>query len=786
MISSPKRADTASTLADSATTPWSGLPVSGAAVDAPDDCPAIGARVGEFELLSELGRGGMGVVYLARQHEPVERDVALKLIQGRIRTAPARAMFRIEAQALARMEHPAIARVYSAGRTDQGHPWFAMERIDGSTLGEYLHRQQPTQGALLRLFIQICQGVHHAHQKGVIHRDLKLGNIMITLIDGHAQPKIIDFGLALPVTGHRRHQPDRSGTRDYMSPEQRSGHESIDIRTDVYALGVILLKLLAPQRFFELRDVAARAQGLPLLLEAAVRAPVPGAAPDPQLDCLRTIPAELRWVLRKALSTGRDERYGSAYQLGEDLQRYLDRRPLHAVPDRRSYRLRKFVQRHRPAVVASVLALLFLCVGAILATQNYLRAEAALKSSRVEADKASRVADFLADLLGGVAPEVARGMDTRLLKLLLDDAARRAETELASEPEVRASVAAAMARTYALISEYAAAGALGERALAALPDGPPSDFALRLAANLATWRIDDGAGASGLKDLQAAVDQLRQLRPASHPDVLAARSALAWYRTWFSADVQSSYEELRELVAAMRQHLGAEDSLSLLAQHRLGILATDTGRLDEALDLFEQLVAVRRKVAGDAHPDTLMALNSLAILHLQAHRYGAGAELLKALLPRAEKVFGPDHESTLSVVGNLAGALRQSGAVVESGAHYRRAWEGMRAKFGPDDRRTLMFQSNLGNFLWQTGALSEAAAMQEPATTKLVEQLGDQHPMSAEVMFSYGRTLLAQGQRDAAIRLLEQAAAIRGKLLPADSAERLEVEQLLEGARLQR
>lgn len=760
--------------------------MSGVPVDGCDDGPVIGARIGEFELVSELGRGGMGVVYLARQHEPVEREVALKLIQGRIRTAPARAMFRIEAQALARMEHPAIARVYSAGRTDQGHPWFAMERIVGSTLGEYVHRQQPAAEVLLRLFIQICLGVHHAHQKGVIHRDLKLGNIMITVIDGQAQPKIIDFGLALPVTGNRRHQADRSGTRDYMSPEQRSGQESIDIRTDVYALGVILLKLLAPQRFFELREAARRAQGLPLLLEAAVHPAAPGAAPEPQIDCLRSIPMELRWVLRKALSTGRDERYGSAHQLGEDLQRYLDRRPLGAVPDRRGYRLRKFVQRHRPAVLASTIALLFLCVGAVVATQNYLRAEAALKVSRVETAKASRIADFLSELLGGVAPEVARGMDTRLLKLLLDDAARRAETELATEPEVRASVDAAMARTYALISEYSAASALGERAMAALPDGPPGDFKLRLAANLATWRIDGGAAESGLTDLQAAVERLRQLRPAEHPDVLAARSALTWYRMWSGADVQSSYDELKELLPAMRQHLGPEDSLSLLAQHRLGILAIDTGRLDEARGLFEDLVAVRRNVAGDAHPDTLMALNSLAILHLQAHRYDTGAELLKALLPLAEKVFGPDHESTLSVVGNLGGALRQSGAVVESGTYYRRAWDGMRAKFGPNDRRTLMFQSNLGNYLWQTGALTEAAALQEPATTQLVNQLGDQHPMSAEVMFSYGRTLLSLGRRDAAISLLEQAAAIRGKLLPQDSAERIEVEQLLEQARAKR
>jgi serine/threonine protein kinase len=192
----------------------------------------------------------MGTVYLAEQLEPLQRSVALKLIRGQVKGGMAEAYFQVERQALARMDHPAIAKVYDAGTTPQGHPYFAMEWVDGASLAAYCTQHALREKDLLALFMRICLGVHHAHQKGVIHRDLKPSNVLVAEVDGQPMPKIIDFGIAIGATrnsGDGLALMERAGTRGYMSPEQMQGRmREIDIRSDVYALGVMLLELLAP------------------------------------------------------------------------------------------------------------------------------------------------------------------------------------------------------------------------------------------------------------------------------------------------------------------------------------------------------------------------------------------------------------------------------------------------------------------------------------------------------------------------------------------------------------
>ena len=216
---------------------------------------APGQRVGPYRITRLLGEGGMGAVYLAEQLEPIERPVALKLIRGQVRGGLTEAYFLVERQALARMDHPGIAKVYDAGTTPQGHPFFAMEWIDGPSLAAYCSARSLSLRDKLTLFTRICMGVQHAHQKGVIHRDLKPSNVLIADVDGAPTPKIIDFGIAIGAsrgTGGEATLMQRAGTRGYMSPEQLQGKVSeIDIRSDVYALGVMLLELLAPASLFD-------------------------------------------------------------------------------------------------------------------------------------------------------------------------------------------------------------------------------------------------------------------------------------------------------------------------------------------------------------------------------------------------------------------------------------------------------------------------------------------------------------------------------------------------------
>src|SRR5699024_661074 len=210
-------------------------------------------RIGPYRLLRELGRGGMGTVYLAEQLEPVQRNVALKLLCARRAGGTRGAMFEVERQMLARMHHPAIAQVFDAGTADDGRPWFAMEWVRGEPIVEHVERHGLSMQQRLELFVRVCGGVQHAHQQGVIHRDIKPGNVLVDRVDGASMPRIIDFGVAAGIIEQagrsRLDTTDRAGTRGYMSPEMLTGPAAeVDTRTDVYSLGVLLFELLTRQR----------------------------------------------------------------------------------------------------------------------------------------------------------------------------------------------------------------------------------------------------------------------------------------------------------------------------------------------------------------------------------------------------------------------------------------------------------------------------------------------------------------------------------------------------------
>jgi eukaryotic-like serine/threonine-protein kinase len=344
----------------------------------PSATPAGGERIAGYRLLRVLGEGGMGVVYLAEQTEPVRREVALKVLKPGMDTKQVVARFEAERQALAVMEHPGIARVFDAGVTEAGRPYFVMERVDGVTITEYCDAQRLDVRARVRLFAQVCRAVQHAHQKGVIHRDLKPSNVLVTVSDQEPVCKVIDFGIARAVEqtaaeATRLTQLGLSpGTPAYMSPEQVQGGWDIDTRSDIYSLGVLLYELLAGVLPFD--DTAY--VGWALYAQHLTRdAPVPGArlagleaAEQGRIAAARrTDPATLRrslrgdldWIVMRALEKDRDRRYETANGFALDLERYLASEPVAAGPPGAAYRARKFVRRHRTVVAfAAVLAVL--------------------------------------------------------------------------------------------------------------------------------------------------------------------------------------------------------------------------------------------------------------------------------------------------------------------------------------------------------------------------------------------------------------------------------------------
>ena len=372
-------------------------------------------RIGPYRLIQMLGVGGMGEVWRAEQTEPLHRVVALKLIKAGMDTKAVVARFDSERQALALMEHPNIAKVFDAGATPAGRPYFVMEYVHGLAITDYCDKHRLTIKERLGLFMQVCEGVQHAHQKAIIHRDLKPSNVLVEEVDNKPVPKIIDFGLA-KATGQRLTEMTMFteadailGTPDYMSPEQADSNErNIDTRTDVYSLGVILYELLVGALPFGSQEL--RAAGREAMLQKICQQEPP--RPSTKLRSLgesakdaarkrreepesleRHLRGELDWITIKALEKDRTRRYGSPSDLAADIQRHLQDQPVLAGPPSASYRASKFIRRHTAGLAAVALLALSL-IGGMAAT---LREAHIARAQRARAEENLRLASKAVD-----------------------------------------------------------------------------------------------------------------------------------------------------------------------------------------------------------------------------------------------------------------------------------------------------------------------------------------------------------------------------------------------------
>ena len=391
---------------------------------------AGGAAAGQIRALPPAAiarRRGHGRGLAGGAEKPIQRTVALKLIKAGMDTKAVVARFESERQALALMDHPNIARVFEAGSTAEGRPYFVMEYVPGLPLTEYCDKHRMTLKERVELFVQVCDGVQHAHQKAIIHRDLKPSNVLVLEQDNKAIPKIIDFGLA-KATGRRLTDNTMFtelgvmlGTPEYMSPEQADQREqNIDTRTDVYSLGVILYQLLVGVLPFE--EKALRAAGLEEILRVIreqeppkpstrIRSLGPASAASaekrqelPQ-SFVRHLQGELDWVTMKALEKDRVRRYGSPAELSADIGHYLRNEPVLAHPPSAAYRASKFVRRHRWAVAAAVSAVVLLITFAAVSAVQARRIAAERDRASRQAEAAQRVANFMKGMFKNSRPK---------------------------------------------------------------------------------------------------------------------------------------------------------------------------------------------------------------------------------------------------------------------------------------------------------------------------------------------------------------------------------------------
>lgn len=502
------------------------VPSEGATSATPGLMP--GGRVGPYRLLSLLGEGGFGMVWLAERRHPIVQRVAMKVIKPGMDSRAVIARFEQERQALAVMDHPNVARVYDAGTTDAAsgsRPYFVMEYVKGEPINRFCDRSRLTIRQRLELFIPVCEAVQHAHHKGIIHRDLKPGNMLVVQTepgDGSQStgaraagiPKVIDFGISKAISHLMTdktiytEQGQVLGTPEYMSPEQADlGAVDVDTRADVYSLGVVLYELLAGVLPFPPEEIRSRgfAEIQRLIRETPAPRPStrlagPGTGVHAAAEARRTTPEELRqtlrneleWIPMRALRKDRTERYSTPADLAQDIRNYLDGRPLIAGPESGLYRFRKFVARRRAPVFAGAIVFLAL-IGGTIGTSIGMRwalheraearsaaerereaaakaheAEELAKGARAEAERRRQQADrtvaFLTRVLSGADPEHARGREITVREVL-DDAASRLDAELSDQPEVALEVHTVIAGAYANLRQYRLSERHLERAL---------------------------------------------------------------------------------------------------------------------------------------------------------------------------------------------------------------------------------------------------------------------------------------------------------------------------------
>jgi serine/threonine protein kinase len=631
--------------------------------------------IGRYRLLSLLGEGGMGTVYLAEQREPVRRIVALKLMRSALAGSAATARFSAERQALARLSHPNVAAMYDAAATDAGFPFFVMERVEGEPLIRYCDRERLTIRDRVGLLIDVCNGVQHAHQKGIIHRDLKPSNVLVASVEGHATPKIIDFGIAKAID-----QPLTDGTAivtgigiigtpAYMSPEALSG-DDVDTRTDVYSLGVILYELIAgvrPHRVDDLplaaviKSVSEQDAPLPRALyrtqSDTARRKIAGARALDERALVSLLASDLGWIARKATAREREERYGSAADLAADLARFLNDEPVTATPPTLPYRARKFMRRHRGAVAAAALLLLAIIGGIAGTTVGMLRAQRA----RAEAQAVSK---FLTDLLESASPWQRRNETT--VRELLGEAAQKIGHELRDQPAARAELLSTIGSSEFHLGHLESAERLFREALrldvalhghdsqpvaATLNDLglvlkhqnrlPPAEAMLRESVRMRERVLgrDHPSYARGLFDLATVLDMRGKTAEAE----TAYREALARRETLLAAGVP-----------------GVDVDTVAITLNGLGVHLSKNGKPAEAETLIRRSLAMRRRAGSIGYAYALSTLDFGKVV-AQQQRWAEAEALDRQGLASLSTFVERDDGRIVAATAQLQDVLRAEG-----------------------------------------------------------------------------------------------------------------------------
>ncbi len=786
--------------------------------------PFLGIRLGPWRVLDVLGQGGMGTVYLAERDDGrYTQRVALKLV--RVAAHPrASTRFSTETAILARLSHPHIASLIDAGHTPEGSAYLVMEYVDGTPLTTYADAHRLTVDERLRLFRVVCDATQHAHRAFIVHRDLKPANILVSRA---GQVKLLDFGIATLLEPDQppadQTSPElRALTPAYAAPEQIRG-EPVTAAADVYVLGAVLYELLTGQRAARQDVGVSAAGGRPLVPPApsvavgrwprqtrdgaAVASTLAAARRTSPARLARRLAGDIDRVVLKALQPESDRRYGSAGQLGDDIQHLLDGRPVVAQPDSRAYRMRRFVGRHRLATaLASALCTLVVSFAAVAGLQA--RSIAVERDrARLEAQRAERVAVLVTDLFKLAEPGPGRG-DTITARELLDRGSHRIAVELRGDPETQVALFNALARVYGNLGLHDAAIAVLEQAIererAAAAGGTLAGaetlhlFAERLASKSEYVRAE--------RQFRAALALRRQLHAAG-TDVAVTLEGLGRALNATGKFVEAR-AALEAALAIRRRDAGTSDADLMSGLHELGLLVHFAGDAVRAEQLFREAVAVGDRIAGPStakltsllhkaelvavfdrvparaepllrealgmartihagdHGDIAICLAALAG-NLLGQRKVADAEgVARDSAAMAQRLHGDRHEATLTARLTLARVLRAAQKPQEAEAILRHALPHARSLLGDGDSTTIVTARGLATVLEQQRRFPEALAVRREELTRTARVLGDHDVFVATGLAELGQHGLERGRLDLAEQYFLQALTVRQRLHP--------------------
>ena len=725
--------------------------ISSAMHDGGDDA-LIGGQLGAYEIRRVLGRGACGLVYEAWQHNP-PRSVALKTLRASLRSDAMSRRFEHEAAVLGRLKHPGIAQIYEAGTAD-GVPFFALELVEGLPLTKYAKAHALDRRARLRLMIDVCRAVEYAHQRGVIHRDLKPGNI---LVDEEGRPKILDFGIArvtdvdIQTVTLETRMGDLIGTVPYMSPEQCAGDPAaVDTRSDVYALGVVSYELLCGRLPYDCSD-----SSLPAVLRAIQE--------DPPTAVRRELRGDLSVILLTALEKDPNRRYATATALADDLDRYLRSAPIQARPPTALYQLWSLARRYTAVVVLSGVLLLTLLAAGIVTGYQALRladerdaALAAEQTAKTERAAAESVAGFLEDLFVQASPSEQQEREPRV-RDLLDRGAARLDAELAEQPRVHARLATVLGKVYRDLGDYPRSTELLESALALRSNLSVEQLGMtlnELAVTATHAGQHDRAEALQLERLEL----FRRTYGEEHPYVALALNDVG-AALFFAGDCATAKTYFEQALARYRQ-LCEDPHVDIARElHNLGSTLRRLQRMDEAGQCLQEALDMRRELLGD-DLSVGLTLGELAQWAFAQRDLESAKEYLSQQVELYRRIHHDRHPTVAAALNDYAFLVRKTEGDECALQIYEEVLAIRRETLGPDHPDVAATLSEIGLIQAAGGDFTRGLENLQQALKIRRRALGDQHDGVASSLRNLASTLCRAGRQPEAPPLLIESYSI--------------------------